>query len=205
MKIGIINYGMGNLRSVRNAFHAVGGHAEVAEKPQDLAQADAVALPGVGAFGDGMANLRAQGWVEALEEQVRQKGKPFIGLCLGQQLLAATGTEHGTHAGLGWIPGSVDRLTPAAGLRIPHIGWNDVRFSAGSRMYAGLGEARNFYFVHSFVLKPDDASLVNGQCEHGQPFAASIERGNIWATQYHPEKSQHAGLTVLKNFLAAWS
>lgn len=205
MRIGIINYGMGNLRSVRNAFHAVGGDAGVAERPEDLAQMDAVVLPGVGAFGDGMANLHAQGWVQALEEQVRRQGKPFIGLCLGQQLLATKGTEHGDHSGLGWIAGTVDRLASAPGLRIPQIGWNDVRFTPGSRMYAGLGESRNFYFVHSFVLRPDDASQVNGVCEHGETFCASIERDNIWATQYHPEKSQHAGLAVLKNFLTAWS
>ena len=136
---------------------------------------------------------------------MRQRGKPFLGLCLGQQLLAATGTEHGAHLGLGWIAGSVDRLAPGAGLRIPQIGWNDVQFTPGSRMYAGLGESRNFYFVHSYVLLPQDASLVNGVCEHGQSFAASIESGNIWATQYHPEKSQKAGLAVLKNFLLAWS
>jgi glutamine amidotransferase len=202
MKIAIINYGMGNLRSVRNAFGAVGGDAVVAETPDALREASAIVLPGVGAFGDGMANLRRLGWVEVLEREVREKGKPFLGLCLGQQLLATTGSEHGIHQGLGWIAGTVDRLAMAPGLRVPQIGWNEVQFAAGDPMYAGLGEARDFYFVHSYVLTPADTTVTNGACVHGDAFAASVRQGNIWATQYHPEKSQKSGLGVLRNFLA---
>jgi imidazole glycerol-phosphate synthase subunit HisH len=201
MKIRVVNYGMGNLRSVLNAFAAIGSPAAVAERPEALADADAIVLPGVGAFGDGMANLRDRGWVPALEREVRMNHKPFLGLCLGQQLLASTGTEHGTHLGLGWIPGTVEKIVAKEGLRVPQIGWNEVRFTPDDPMYAGLGVSRDFYFVHSFVLKPADVRVTNGLCMHGDSFAASVRQGNIWATQYHPEKSQRAGLTVLRNFV----
>jgi imidazole glycerol-phosphate synthase subunit HisH len=206
MKTAIVDYGMGNLRSVQNAFAAIGSPASVALAPAELATADAIVLPGVGAFADGMSNLRTRGWVEALEREVRERGKPFLGLCLGQQLLATTGTEHGVHAGLGWISGTVERFSAADGsIRIPQIGWNEVQFARPEPMYAGLGESRDFYFVHSYILKPADAGVVSGFCHHGERFAASVVQENIWATQYHPEKSQKAGLAVLRNFVSTWA
>lgn len=203
MNVAIINYGMGNLRSVQNAFQALEALARVAMSPADLQNASHVVLPGVGAFGDAMRNLRAGGWVEALEEHVRRQGKPFLGLCLGMQLLATTGTEFEQCEGLNWIRGSVVRLPnhePA--IRIPHIGWNDVRILNKNGVFAGLDDYPVFYFAHSFVLQPIDANIISAKCTHGIEFAAGLESGNIYATQFHPEKSQKAGLTVLRNFLA---
>lgn len=204
MQITIVNYGMGNLRSVINAFEVLGGGVRVIDNPADLADAHRIVLPGVGAFGDGMANLRSRGWVPALEEEVRGKGKPFLGLCLGMQLLASQGTEHGTHDGLGWIAGKVDRLRPSvAHCRVPHIGWNEVRVAKADGLYRGLPERPVFYFVHSYAFVPEDDAVVSGWAEHGGEFAASLERGNIMATQYHPEKSQKHGLALLRNFMEA--
>jgi len=202
VKIAIIDYGMGNLRSVANAFEAIGATPEICDRPETIEGADRIVLPGVGAFGDGMESLRKRGWIETLEDEVRRKGKPFLGLCLGLQLLATAGEEHGAHSGLGWIPGKVERFPdndPA--LRVPHIGWNDVVFSEGSRLFEGLGAGGVFYFVHSFVFRPDDPALVSGRCSYGIDFCASVEKDNIFATQFHPEKSQKKGLAVLKNFL----
>jgi glutamine amidotransferase len=200
----VIDYGMGNLRSVMNAFASLGQPAFIAREPEDLKRAEMIVLPGVGAFGDGMRNLRAGGWVQALEEEVREKGKPFLGLCVGMQVLATTGTEHGTHEGLGWVRG-VSRRIPCdsdSSLRVPHIGWNDVRFLKKQGLYSGFKEeAQSFYFVHSYVLEPEDPSVISGLCTYGGEFAASLEVDNIYATQYHPEKSHRAGLGVLKTFV----
>ena len=199
-KTAVINYGLGNLRSVVNAIEALGHEAFIAERPEMLRDADRIVLPGVGAFGDGMTKLVEGGWTEALEREVREIGKPFIGLCLGMQLLATSGTEHGVRPGLGWVNGTVDRL-PENGVRIPHVGWNDVRLVRTDGLYADLRETGVFYFVHSYVLQPEDSSIVTGVCDYGAEFCASIETGNVFATQYHPEKSQKAGLSVLGRFL----
>ncbi len=200
MKAAIINYGLGNLRSVANALEAVGHEAIIATAPSMMDAADKVILPGVGAFADGMRGLREGGWIERLERDVRRGGKPLLGLCLGMQLLATTGTEHGIHEGLGWIPGRVDRLPTVPGVRVPHIGWNDVRFVRPSVLH-GSAESAAFYFVHSYVLLPQDPAVVTGVVSHGVEFVASVELDNIHATQFHPEKSQDAGLAVLKRFM----
>ena len=202
--IGIIDYGMGNLRSVFNAFEFIGAAVEIISDPRDLKRATGIVLPGVGAFGDGIRNLHTRGFVGAMEEEVRSKGKPLLGICLGMQLLAKTGYEYGENPGLGWIDGVVDRLpVPEAEprLRIPHIGWNDVRFAKRDGLFAGLGETSCFYFVHSYALRPTDGGIVSGECGYGANFVAAIETGNIYATQFHPEKSHRAGLTVLRNFI----
>ena len=202
-RVSIVDYGMGNLRSVANAFKALGGEPEIVTRAEQLAAADRIVLPGVGAFADGMRNLREGGWDEALEEEVHGKGKPFLGLCIGMQLLASLGTEHGETEGLAWIPGVCERLGNGNGLRVPHIGWNDVEFTQPDGLYAGLDGADAFYFVHSYVLRPEDESVVSGVCEYGGPFVASVEAGNVRAAQFHPEKSHRAGLKMLANFLAA--
>ena len=201
-RVSIIDYGMGNLRSVANAFKALGGEPEVVSHAEQLVEADRIVLPGVGAFADGMRNLREGGWDEALEQEVRRGGKPFLGLCVGMQLLASVGLEHGETAGLGWVPGVCERLGNGNGLRVPHVGWNEVKFVHGDGMYRGLESSDSFYFVHSYVLRPEDVSVVNGVCDYGGPFAASVETGNVRAAQFHPEKSHRAGLTLLSNFLA---
>ena len=199
-RVGIIDYGMGNLKSVANACLALGAKANIVNTPEALSGEDCIILPGVGAFGDGMNNLRKQGWIDALEEEVRVKKKPFLGLCLGMQLLATTSSEHGEHQGFNWIKGIVERI-PNLSVRVPHIGWNEVRIVKKEGLYDGLGDKQSFYFVHSYMFKPEDFSVVSGICSHGMDFAASIEIGNIYATQFHPEKSHKIGLAVLKNFL----
>lgn len=202
MRIVVVDYGMGNLRSVANAFEAVGHPVETVARPEQLDGADGIVLPGVGAFGDAMRNLHERGFVPALEEHVRRREVPFLGLCLGMQLVATDSVEHGAHRGLGWIPGRVVRIEPnGRPLRVPHIGWNDVRFTDGTRLFAELGESQAFYFVHSYVLEPESQDVVSGVCEYGEPFAASIETGNLFGTQFHPEKSQRAGLAALRNFV----
>lgn len=199
----IVDYGMGNLRSVSNACEALGFPARVAARPEDLREAERIILPGVGAFGDAMKNLAAAGWIEVLEDEVRRKGKFFLGLCLGMQVLASKGTEFGDHEGLRWIDGSAVRMdTGSTTLRIPHMGWNSVSVDRSDGLLAGVGENPVFYFVHSFVLRPADPSVVTGRCVHGTEFAAVVEQGNLQATQFHPEKSQKAGLRVLLNFLS---
>lgn len=199
--VAIVDYGMGNLQSVKNAFEAIGAIAVIAREPAEVRDADKIILPGVGAFGQAMAALRSRGWVEVLEDEVQQKRKPLLGLCLGMQLLASNGTEGGALPGLGWISGIVEELPGNADIRVPHVGWNDVTVTPHSRMYEGLGDLQAFYFVHSYVLDAYEPNIVNGVCTHGISFVASIERGHIWATQYHPEKSQRVGLKVLTNFL----
>ncbi|MGD2124852.1 MAG: imidazole glycerol phosphate synthase subunit HisH [Desulfobacteraceae bacterium] len=200
--IAIINYGMGNLRSVFNAFSVLGADARILDGPEELREAERIVLPGVGAFGDAMHNLRKRGWIEALEEEVLLKEKPYLGICLGLQLLATVGLEHGTHLGLSWISGVVEKIQcDDPDLRVPHIGWNDVYFRKDEGLSGGLGEKNTFYFLHSYVFKPEDASVIDGTCHYGIEFVASIEKGNIWGTQFHPEKSQKAGLKVLQNFV----
>jgi glutamine amidotransferase len=200
--VAIIDYGVGNLRSVANAFASIGCEAKVISKPEDLSAAERIVLPGVGAFGDCMVSLRKAGWIEVLEQEVRDKGKPFLGLCVGMQMLATTGKEQGTHEGLNWVPGVVERIRSLdATVRVPHIGWNDVRLTGKDGLYKGLGDTQTFYFVHSYVFHPDDPGIASGFCSYGEEFVASIEMGNIYATQFHPEKSQKSGLAVLKNFL----
>jgi len=202
LNIKIVNYQMGNLSSVKNAFAVIDCPAEIINHPSELDDADAVILPGVGAFGDGVQNLLTGGWIDALQEEVLQKQKPFLGICVGMQVLASKGTEHGNHEGLNWIPGVVDRLRPEEEVyRIPHIGWNDVEFVKQDGLFSGLGDKADFYFVHSYAHFPDSADVISGICTHGMKFAAAFEIGNIFATQFHPEKSQKAGLAVLRNFV----
>lgn len=202
MVIGIINSGMGNLRSVANAFESLGCAAVVINEPAGLRSADRIVLPGVGAFGDGINSLRCGGWVPAMEDHVLVAKKPFLGLCLGMQLLASKGTEHGDWEGLGWIPGVVRRLTPTdPTIRIPHIGWNGVEVVKSDGLYCGVKSEPTFYFVHSYVFEPEDPSVTSAYCTHGERFVASLEEENICATQFHPEKSQKCGLALLRNFL----
>ena len=199
--IAIIDYGMGNLISVRNALEAVGAEAQIVTKPAKLQESERIILPGVGSFPKAMANLEQTGWRSVLEQEVRRKGKPFLGICLGMQVLAETGYEHTKTKGLGWISGEVKLHEPEdQTLRIPHIGWNDVEFCGNRRLSETLDKTRAFYFVHSYVLAPADASVVTGVCEYGVSFTAMVEQENVFGVQFHPEKSQKAGLELLKRF-----
>lgn len=198
---GIVDYGLGNLRSVAGAVERLGWTAVVSSDAGELARCDKLLLPGVGAFGDGMRNLRERGLVEPLTVMAVDGGKPVLGLCLGAQLLVSESEEFGTHAGLGWIEGSVRRIDPGDGLRVPHVGWNELRQVGGSILFDGVGDGALFYYVHSFVIEPSDRSVVKGETDYGRALTAVIERGNVYGTQFHPEKSQLDGLTLLGNFL----
>lgn len=201
-RVGIIHYGLGNLRSVYNAFEYVGASPFIAETPADLKKADYAVLPGVGAFGDGMDYLNDNGWTPEILDYATVQEKPFIGLCLGMQLLASKGTEFGDRDGLGLIDGTVIKLTsPDKNIRVPHVGWNNINVAPGKRMYEGIAAPLDYYFVHSFYLNTNDNSVVSGTCHHGQEFVASVEKDNVWGAQFHPEKSQRVGLGLLSNFL----
>jgi imidazole glycerol-phosphate synthase subunit HisH len=197
--IAVVDYGMGNVRSVLNALEALGGRAVLASTGSELDEAQRIVLPGVGAFREAMDRLHDRALIESLRRNVVECGKPFLGVCLGMQLLADVSFEHGEHRGLGWISGEVRRIEPAdPALRVPHIGWNDVERRGTSRL---LCERAAFYFVHAFHLVPQDPQVVTGTCDYGGPITAVVERGNILGTQFHPEKSQQAGLKLLGTFL----
>lgn len=202
--IAVVDYGMGNLRSMGKALEHVGADVVVTSNAEDLRSAERIVLPGVGAFGEAMANLRSTGLVDALEDEVLRGGKPFLGVCVGMQLLAAESVEHGRHRGLGWIEGAVLPIPiQAPHLRVPHTGWNPIEVTGGAAGPLGrvrAGEA--FYFTHSFQLVPADDALIAARCEHGASIVAAVARDNILAVQFHPEKSQQAGLEFLADFLA---
>lgn len=200
--IGIVDYGMGNLLSVRNAFEVVGAEVKICSDPEEILTADRIVLPGVGAFRDCIGNLERTGFVEALGEAVLEKGKPIFGICLGMQVMARRSFEGGEHPGLGWVDADVVRLRPADPfLRVPHIGWNEVQYRPGSPLFTELPLAPDFYFVHSYHLECDDESVIDAVCDYGGTVTVAIRKDNIFATQFHPEKSQDYGLKVLLNFL----
>ncbi|OGN18315.1 MAG: imidazole glycerol phosphate synthase, glutamine amidotransferase subunit [Candidatus Yanofskybacteria bacterium RIFCSPHIGHO2_12_FULL_41_9] len=195
-KVVIIDYQMGNVASVIKAFEKLGAKIKLSRNKNDIEKAEYLVLPGVGAFGDGMKNLKQFGIIDVLSRQVK-KGVPFLGICLGMQLLAERGYEFGECKGLGWIKGKVIKLKSPT---VPHIGWNDVKVTKNKKILSNLPD-NNFYFIHSYFLKPNNKSIIAATCKHGHEFTAAIEQGNIWGTQFHPEKSQSSGLKVLDNFL----
>jgi glutamine amidotransferase len=204
--IAIVDYGMGNVRSVYNALDFLGEEAVITSDPDALGRADRLILPGVGAFGDAMRQLQERGLIEVLAREVIQRSKPFLGVCLGMQLLARCSTEHGVHAGLGWFDAHVRRFEFAGEkLKVPHVGWNDVTPTTCHPLFAGLKPGQFcFYFVHSFHVECDTASAIAATCDYGHTFCAAIYRDNVFATQFHPEKSQDNGLQMLRNF-ASWT
>lgn len=208
--VAIIDYGSGNLRSAAKAFEraaAEAGHSQkilVTADPDEVAKAERVVLPGVGAFDDCKKGLDSlSGMVEALKERVLEKGAPFLGICVGMQLLATTGHEHGDHEGLGWIAGDVERLAPLdPGLKIPHMGWNELEFEPGIHpLLDGLARGAHAYFVHSFAFRTQNQAHMLASVDYGGPVTALIGRDNIAGTQFHPEKSQASGLRLIANFL----
>ena len=203
--VAIVDYGLGNLRSVVGAVERLGHEAHIASAPSELEGASHLILPGVGAFRDGMANLRARGFVLALERHVQADSTPLLGICLGAQLLAHSSEEFGQHQGLGWIPADVKRIDSGPDhLRVPHVGWNEVRRTGvPSRLLDGIPDQALFYFVHSYHIAVHDPGVATGECVYGTPLTAVVEHGNVYGTQFHPEKSQRHGLAVLENFLRA--
>jgi imidazole glycerol-phosphate synthase subunit HisH len=205
MNVAIVDYGMCNLDSVRRAFEELGAHATIVGDPAGLERADRIVLPGVGAFPDAMRNLRAQGFDDALTKHVLDAGAPFLGICLGMQLLATAGHEVTPTAGLSWFDAEVVRLQPdTAGVRVPHIGWNEVDTVGGpgaDALFAGIPPRADFYFVHSFHVACRHDADVLATTPYCGSFASAIGRDNVFAVQFHPEKSQQHGLRLLRNFL----
>ena len=199
--ITIIDYVMGNLRSVQKAIESVGSSAEVTSDPDRIRRASKVILPGVGAFADAMSELRRTGLGEAFREAVGA-GKPCLGVCLGLQLLFDTSHEDGDYSGLGLIPGKVVRFAPHPGLKIPHMGWNTLRIRRPCPLFAGLDDSPSVYFVHSYHARTDDESVVAAESDYPDPFPAAVWRENLMACQFHPEKSQQVGLAMYANFVA---
>ncbi|MCR9160629.1 MAG: imidazole glycerol phosphate synthase subunit HisH [Nannocystaceae bacterium] len=206
MNVGVIRYGAGNIDSVVRALEVCGATPLVIDDAALLDTVGAIVLPGVGAFGHGMAALRERGFIEALQSEVLGNEIPFLGICLGMQLLATRGEEgpERWHDGLGWIEGDVSRLP--ADERVPHVGWNEVYpadTDGGDALMRGIDPGRDFYFVHSYRVVPDDAAAWAASTPYGAPFCSAVVREHIWGVQFHPEKSQSAGFEVLKNFLEA--
>ncbi|MSO73182.1 MAG: imidazole glycerol phosphate synthase subunit HisH [Rhodospirillaceae bacterium] len=218
MNVAIIDYGSGNLRSAAKAFERAvreaGGNGRilVTAHAAEVARADRIVLPGVGAFADCRRGLSAvPGMAEALREAVIGRGRPFLGICVGMQLMSERGFEHGVTEGLGWIPGRVVALAPAAdqtlndtGFRIPHMGWNELEFTPGHPVFAGLAARGHAYFVHSFQLECANPAHCLATVSYGQTVTAAVGRDNMVGTQFHPEKSQELGLRLIANFLS-WS
>lgn len=199
MTIAIIDYGMGNLRSVQKAFEKIGHSALITNEPDRLAAADKVVLPGVGAFADAMAELQRRDLVPAVRDAI-EAGKPFLGICLGLQLLFDVSYEDGEHAGLGIIPGQVVRFDVPPEYKVPHMGWNQIRPRGQVPLLAGLPSEPYVYFVHSYYVVPQSPEVVATETDYPTPFTSMIHRDNLFATQFHPEKSQADGLRMLRNF-----
>jgi glutamine amidotransferase len=203
MAIAILDYDMANLRSVQKAFEHVGAAAQIISKPEEVDRADQLVLPGVGAFADAVATLRERGLVEAIKRHV-EKGKPLLGICLGLQILFETGYEDGEHTGLGILKGKCIRfdVDEKQGLKVPHMGWNQLTVRKASPLFRDLPPEGSVYFVHGYHVVPDDASIISTTTDYGGDFVSSIYRDNLMAVQFHPEKSQAVGLRMLANFAA---
>ncbi len=200
--IGIVDYGMGNLLSVRNALEHLGEDVATVSVPSDLRQVDKIVLPGVGAFGDCIKNLNEKGFTSILHDLVLNEEIPILGICLGMQVMAKVGYEGGRFEGLGWFDAEVIKLHPSEKtLRIPHVGWTDVSYNKESPLFAGLNGNPDFYFVHSYYVNCENEAEIDAWYDFSHKVTASIRKRNIFGTQFHPEKSQEHGLKVLDNFI----
>jgi glutamine amidotransferase len=198
--IVIVDYGMGNLRSVWKALEKAGGQVKVSDKAEDLKEARGVVLPGVGAFSPAISNLRQRGLLEPVREILSSSVKPFLGICLGLQLLMEESEEEGPVQGLGIIPGRCTRFQTK--LKVPHMGWNQVRWEKPAAIFDGIPDGSYFYFVHSYYVKPEETEWISGSTVYDQVFTSAIAKDNrIFAVQFHPEKSQQKGLKILENFV----
>jgi glutamine amidotransferase len=204
LKVAIVDYGVGNTHSVGNALTRLGYRHTITRARDQLVAADVLVLPGVGAFGPAMATLKTEGLADTLGELVMTRRKPILGICLGMQLMAIDSEENGLHAGLGWIPGHVRRLHVPAGLSVPHVGWSDVRVSVRQPLFDRTGEAPTFYFDHSYHFDCDERYRA-AVCDYGGPVTAAVQADNLFAVQFHPEKSQASGLKLLRGFFVSIS
>lgn len=202
MKVVVIDYGMGNLHSVSKALETAGAEVLVSNRSGDLEMAEGIVLPGVGSFVQGMKHLVGLDLIDKLYQEVIIKKKPFLGICLGMQLAAKTGEEGGSVNGLGWIDAKVIRFDFQSNeYKVPHMGWDDVKFVGVSPLFAGLDSPATLYFVHSYHFVPADRKIVTGVCDYGDEFVVSVSKDNIHLFQFHPEKSQAKGLKILANFI----
>jgi glutamine amidotransferase len=206
--IALIDYDSGNLHSAARALRVAANEAkktreiQITRDPDTIAYADRIVLPGVGHFADCAANLRKHdGLIEALEDAILKRGVPFFGICVGQQLLATRGLEDGETPGLNWIPGTVDLIKPGADYRVPHMGWNELTLTQDHPVLAGLGAEPHVYFTHSYAYTQIDEAHIAARTHYGTPLVAAVARDNLFATQFHPEKSQKTGLKILSNFV----
>lgn len=195
--IVIVDYGMGNLRSVEKAFAKLGFPVQVTSKPEVVAETEGLVVPGVGSFADAMKNIKKMGLGEVVLEHIAQE-KPYLGICLGLQILFSESEEDGLHEGLNIFEGRVRRLPPS--LKVPHMGWNQIQIEKENPFLKGIENNSNFYFVHSYYVDPKDEGIIATTTEYGVKFASSICRGNLFGVQWHPEKSSHRGLQILENF-----
>lgn len=198
--IAIIDYDAGNIKSVEKALLLLGQEVKITDDAKEILSADKVVLPGVGAFGDAMGNLERRGLVPVIRETA-EKGTPFLGICLGLQLLFERSGEAPGVAGLGILPGEILRIPSGEGLKIPHMGWNSLHLEHGGRLFEQVPEQSYVYFVHSYYLKAREEEIVKASTEYGVHIHASVEKGNVFACQFHPEKSSEAGLKILRNFV----
>jgi len=200
--LAIVDYSMGNLRSVQKAFELLGVAAKIIASPAEIRRADKLVLPGVGAFADAIAILESSGQADAIKDFIRAQ-RPLLGICLGLQLLMEKGYEDGEHAGLGIVPGDCVRFSvdqPPTNLKVPHMGWNSIQPQGNVPLFKGIESGTHYYFVHSYFVRPTDTRHVAASSDYGGEFTAAICRDNVMAVQFHPEKSQAAGRMILKNF-----
>jgi glutamine amidotransferase len=198
-KIVIIDYGMGNLRNVQKGFEKIGFEAILTRNKKEIGKASAIILPGVGAFKDCMENLEKYGLIDPLLRSI-EKGKPYLGICLGLQILFSKSEEFGSHKGLDLIRGNVVKFKPDLEHKVPHMGWNTIEKEEEISMLQGIENGDFFYFVHSYYVVPEEAEVISTFTTYGNPFVSSISKENLFATQFHPEKSQQKGLRILENF-----
>lgn len=200
--IAIINYGSSNLSCVISAIQRLGFEAEIANDVASIAAASKIIMPGVGAFGDAMSNLHQQGIIDPLNEAVQNRKVPFLGICLGAQLICSSSDEFGKHEGFGWITADVREIkTEDKNMRVPHTGWDEIEVNSESQLLTDVDDDSLFYYNHSHAIFPHENSDVVAHCDYGSRFASILQKGNVFATQFHPEKSQKTGLQLLENFL----
>lgn len=200
MSVLVIDYGMGNLASVKRAFEECGASVFISDDPKAILQASQVVLPGVGSFALAMKNLHYAGWDDAIHEAT-EKGMPMLGICLGMQLLADEGEEHGLTKGLGLIEGKIKKFD-LPGIRVPHVGWNEIVPKRDNTIFSAIESGTDFYFVHSYFFEAADESNILAHTPYGNNFTSVVSKGNIWGTQFHPEKSGFPGFQIIRNFLS---